>query len=126
MSTVHAFIQESTKFHGHYQVVVQRFHPDSLYQRCAKEVIDCHNIGTAVAIRDRINNGDGVPAPLPKAVEPEPNLELAGGCLCGGLGHTPAVTWLLTGRVEQVHNWATARTLKRDYPPCDALIAGQK
>lgn len=122
MSTVHAFIQESTKFYGHYQVVVHRFTQgvDGLFQRCAKEVIDCHNIGTAVSIRDRLLSE---PTPVVTSTSPEPNLEQAGGCLCGGLGHIPAVTWLLTGRVEQVHNWATARTLKRDYPPCDALIA---
>ena len=106
MST--AFIQNSTKFFGHYQVVN------------GSEVIDCHNIGTAVSIRDRINNPEPV---APVAVEPMPNLELAGGCLTGGLGYTPAVTWLLTGRVEQVHNWATARTLKRDYPPCASLTS---
>ena len=106
MST--AFIQTSTKFFGHYQVVN------------GSEVIDCHNIGTAVSIRDRLLN----PAPVaPVAVAPVKTPEQQAGCLTGGLGYTPAVTWLLTGRVEQVHNWATARTLKRDYPPCDAFIA---
>ena len=126
MSTVHAFIQDSPKFYGCFQVVVHRFTEgvDGLYQRCAKEVIDCANIGTARSVRDGILNGDGSPVPLPKAVAPVPNLEQSGGCLTGGLGHTPAVTWLLTGRVEQVHNWATARSLKRDYPPCHALTAG--
>ena len=125
MSKVVAFIQESTKFLGSYQVVVHRFTKgvDGVFQRCSKEVIDCHNLRTAIGIRDRLLNPEPV---APVAVEPVPNLELAGGCLTGGLGYTPAVTWLLTGRVEQVHNWATARTLKRDYPPCDALIAGQK
>ncbi len=118
MSTVHAFIQESTKFYGHYQVVVHRFHPDSLYQRCAKEVIDCHNIGTAVAIRDRLLNPEPV---APVAAAPVKTLEQQAGCVTGGLGYTPAVTWLLTGRVEQVHNWATARSLKRDNPPCTAI-----
>ncbi len=121
-TTVNAFIQNSTKFFGHYQVVVHRFTTvvDGLYQTCEKEVIDCHNIGTAVSIRDRINNPEPV-APVAVAPERTPNLEEAGGCLTGGLGNTPAVTWLLTGRVEQVHNWATARSLKRDHPPCPAL-----
>jgi hypothetical protein len=36
------------------------------------------------------------------------------GCVLGGLGHTPAITWTITGRVERVHNWATAQTLVRD------------
>ena len=120
-----AFIQDSPKFYGCFQVVVAdvAYNPT---RGVTTEVIDCANYATAVSVRDGINNGDGVPVPLPKAVEPVPNLEQSGGCLTGGLGNTPAVTWLLTGRVEQVHNWATARTLKRDYPPCEALIAGQE
>jgi len=119
-----AFIQDSPKFYGCFQVVVAdvAYNPT---RGVTTEVIDCANYATAVSVRDGINNGDGVPVPLPKAVEPVPNLELSGGCLTGGLGHTPAVTWLLTGRVERVHNWATARSLKRDYPPCHALTAGQ-
>ena len=36
------------------------------------------------------------------------------GCILGGLGHTPAITWTITGRVERVHNWATARTIVSD------------
>ena len=124
MSTVHAFIQESTKFLGSYQVVVHRFTQgvDGLYQRCAKEVIDCHNIGTAVSIRDRLNRPEPVAPVAVAPVAPTKSLEQVGGCVTGGLGYTPAVTWLLTGRVEQVHNWATARSLKRDYPPCDTLV----
>ena len=122
MSTVHAFIQESTKFLGSYQVVVHRFTQgvDGLYQRCAKEVIDCHNIGTARSVRDRLLTPEPV---APVAVAPVKTPEQQAGCLTGGLGYTPAVTWLLTGRVEQVHNWATARTLKRDYPPCASLTS---
>ena len=118
-----AFIQDSPKFYGCFQVVVAdvAYNPT---RGVTTEVIDCANYATAVSVRDGINNGDGVPVALPKAVEPVPNLEQSGGCLTGGLGHTPAVTWLLTGRVEQVHNWATARSLKRDYPPCHALTAG--
>ena len=122
MSTVHAFIQESTKFLGSYQVVVHRFTQgvDGLYQRCAKEVIDCHNIGTARSVRDRLLNPEPV---APVAVAPVKTPEQQAGCLTGGLGYTPAVTWLLTGRVEQVHNWATARPWKRDYPPCASLTS---
>lgn len=96
--TTTAFIQHSTKFFGFYQVVN------------GADVIDCHNYGTAVSICDRINN--------PEPVRPVKSLEQQTGCVTGGLGHTPAITWLLTGRVEQVHNWATARTIKSDYPPC--------
>ena len=118
-----AFIQDSPKFYGCFQVVVAdvAYNPT---RGVTTEVIDCANYATAVSVRDGINNGDGVPVALPKAVEPVPNLEQSGGCLTGGLGHTPAVTWLLTGRVERVHNWATARSLKRDYPPCHALTNG--
>ena len=119
-----AFIQDSPKFYGCFQVVVAdvAYNPT---RGVTTEVIDCANYATAVSVRDGINNGDGVPVALPKAVEPVPNLEQSGGCLTGGLGYTPAVTWLLTGRVERVHNWATARSLKRDYPPCHALTNGQ-
>ena len=118
-----AFIQDSPKFYGCFQVVVAdvAYNPT---RGVTTEVIDCANYATAVSVRDGINNGDGVPVALPKASEPVPNLEQSGGCLTGGLGHTPAVTWLLTGRVERVHNWATARSLKRDYPPCHALTNG--
>ena len=54
--SIHCFIQESPKFYGHYQVVVHRFNVvvDGLYQTCEKEYIDCHNIGTARSIRDRL------------------------------------------------------------------------
>ena len=117
-----AFIQDSPKFYGCFQVVVCDVSQKSSVT--ATEVIDCANYATAVSVRDGINNGDGVPVALPKASEPVPNLEQSGGCLTGGLGYTPAVTWLLTGRVERVHNWATAESLKRDFPPCHALTAG--
>ena len=110
-----AFIQDSPKFYGCFQVVVAdvAYNPT---RGVTTEVIDCANYATAVSVRDGINNGDGVPVALPKASEPVPNLEQSGGCLTGGRHYTPAVTWLLTGRVERVHNWATAESLKRDYP----------
>lgn len=118
--TTHAFIQNSSKFYGHYQVVVHRFTTvvDGVYQTCDKEVIDCHNIGTAVSICDRLN---AEPVVTSTAPESAPDLELSGGCNTGGLGNTPAITWLLTGRVERVHNWATARTLADRHPACHAL-----
>jgi len=105
MST--AFIQNSSKFFGHFQVVN------------GDDIIDCHNLGTAVTIRDRINNPEPVrstTSTVPFRTNTELPLEQRVGCLTGGLGHTPAVTWVLTGRVEQVHNWATARQLKADRP----------
>lgn len=104
MST--AYIQHSSKFYGHFQVVN------------GDDIIDCHNLGTASSICDRLNAADIAPS---TPVEPAPDLELSGGCLTGGLGNTPAITWLLTGRVEQVHNWATARTLADRHPACHAL-----
>ena len=39
-------IYPSPKFYGHYQVVV--------LSSCGNEYIDCHNIGTARSIRDRL------------------------------------------------------------------------
>ena len=120
--SITAFIQPSPKFRDAFEVVV--VDEPSPTEPVIEHVIPCANLATARSVRDGINNGDGVPRPLPRAVEPVPNLEQSGGCLTGGLGNTPAVTWLLTGRVEQVHNWATARSLKRDYPPCHALTAG--
>ena len=125
MSTVHAFIQDSPKFRDAYEVVVHRFTTgiDGIYQRCSREVIPCANIGTARSVRDGILNGEGSPVAIPRAGEDAPNLELACGCLTGGLGYTPAVTWLLTGRVEQVHNWATARTLADRYPADECLTS---
>ena len=42
--------------------------------------------------------------------------EQRGGCIARGSGYDAAVTWIVTGRVERVSNWATARSLKRNYP----------
>ena len=36
------------------------------------------------------------------------------GCALVWCGSRPAVKWNLTGRVEPVHNWATARTIQND------------
>jgi|14BtaG_2_1085337.scaffolds.fasta_scaffold22755_4 hypothetical protein len=72
---------------------------------------DCHNLQTALAhCVDQ-----GVQAhliPVPKQI----TLEEHYGCLTGGLGYTPAITWTLTGRVERVHNWATAKEIARTFP----------
>ena len=116
-----AFIQPSPKFRDAFEVVAIHCEVivEGLAQRVRREVIPCANLATARSVRDGINNGDGVPRPLP--VADKVDLEQTCGCLTGGLGYTPAVTWALTGRVERVHNWATARKLAGDYPACHAL-----
>ncbi len=73
--------------------------------------IACHNYHTASAYvsgRLPVGNTARTSAPLTD--------EQRGGCLTGGAGYDAAVTWLATGRVERCSNWATARTLKRNYP----------
>ena len=114
-----AFIQPSRKFRNAFEVVV--VDEPSPVEPVIEHVIPCANLATARSVRDGINNGDGIPTALPVADEPVPNLEQACGCLTGGLGYTPAVTWALTGRVERVHNWATARSLADRHPACHAL-----
>ena len=70
--------------------------------------IPCANLATARAIRD----GRGAdPAP----VVPR-NVEQSFGCFVGGAGYDSAVTWVLTGRVERCHNWATAKVIARNHP----------
>ena len=74
--------------------------------------IDCHNLATAIShIRDQYN----VQQPKKEIVH-QLTLEEYYGCLTGGMGYTPAITWTLTGRVERVHNWATAKEIARTYP----------
>jgi len=76
------------------------------------ERTDCHNLQTALAhIREQENPQTPVTRE-PKQV----TLEEHYGCLTGGLGYTPAITWTLTGRVERVHNWATAKEIARTFP----------
>ena len=115
MSNQTAFIQPSPKFRDAFEVVVilHDFSDD-------RSTIPCANLATARSVLAGVLNGDGVPRPLPVAGKPD--LEQACGCLTGGLGYTPAVTWTLTGRVERVHNWATARKLAGDHPACHALV----
>ena len=76
------------------------------------KVIPCHNYATASAY---------AAGRLPPAVESARtvaprSLEQAGGCIAGGAGYDPAVTWSVSGRVERVTNWATAKTLVRNNP----------
>ena len=48
--------------------------------------------------------------------------EKAHGCRTGGAGYEPAVLWVLTGRVERVQNWATAKFLADKYHVGNGLI----
>ena len=76
------------------------------------ERTNCHNLQTALA---HIREQESPQSPVthePKQV----TLEEHYGCLTGGMGYTPAITWTLTGRVERVHNWATAKEIARTYP----------
>jgi len=114
--TIPASIRPSIKFNGAYEVIhYAPIAPYSSHLDCyRKTVIPCANLATARTIKRDLNEGR---APAPVAVEPSPlTAEQLGGCLTGGCGYDPAVTWIVTGRVERVHNWATARNLKRNYP----------
>ena len=63
----------------------------------------------------QINNKPFIHSGKP-AIERQISTEEFYGCLTGGMGYTPAITWTLTGRVERVHNWATAKSISRRYP----------
>lgn len=123
-------IKESPKFRGAYEVHATyevhtnvngwgRTHSEEP-PKTFTEVHPCHNYRTASDLCDRLEFGD-----QPTIREPlsSDNLELVCGCNTGGLGNSPAVTWLLTGRVEQVHNWATARTLADRHPAQPVLAS---
>ena len=76
------------------------------------ERVDCHNLATARAhIRDQFKVVD-----CSKEIVRQMTLEEYYGCATGGMGYTPAVTWLLTGRVERVHNWGTAKSIAKEFP----------
>ena len=114
-----AYIAPSTRFHGHYDVVTYEKSRgvNGLYTAFAQKRIPCANIATARTVKREINSGTyELPTVTTETETPKLSAEQLGGCLTGGLGYTPAVTWLATGRVEQVSNWATARQLKRNYP----------
>ena len=73
--------------------------------------IACHNYHTASAYvsgRLPVGNTARTSAPLTD--------EQSGGCIAGGAGYDAAVTWIVSGRVERCHNWATAKSLSRNYP----------
>ena len=95
-------IYESPIYRGSYYVV----------NNSTGERVDCHNLATALQhIKDRENPQNPV-THEPKQV----TLEEHFGCLTGGMGYTPAISWTLTGRVERVHNWATAKEIARTFP----------
>jgi len=119
--SIFATIQPSRTFQGAYEVVryVEQHPTDLVCNRLVRDVIPCANLATARTIKRDVNAGTyGV------AIEPinfptetfNVSQEQTTGCLTGGLGYTPAITWILTGRVEQVTNWATAKSIARNNP----------
>jgi len=72
--------------------------------------VPCHNLTTAKVEAGLIPQHAEQNASVPEQI----SVEEYYGCELGGLGYTPAVTWTITGRVERVHNWATARTIVSD------------
>jgi len=116
-----AYIAPSQQFHGHFDVVTYQKDRgiDGLYQAFTQKRIPCANLGTARTVKREINAGTyhETSKHLPVSVERSLlSAEQLGGCLTGGCGYDPAVTWVSTGRVERVSNWATARQIKRNYP----------
>ena len=112
-----AYIAPSSRFHGCYDVVTYEKSRgvNGLYTAFSQKRIPCANIASARTVKREINAGT-YDQPTETNETPKLSAEQLGGCLTGGLGYTPAVTWLATGRTEQVTNWATARQLKRNYP----------
>jgi len=92
-------ISQSTTHNGAYVVT----HEDGT-------TVPCHNLTTAKVEAGLLNLST---TKLDNFAE-QITVEQYYGCVLGGLGHTPAITWTITGRVERVHNWATAQTLVRD------------
>jgi hypothetical protein len=89
-------ISQSPVHNGAYIVT----HPDG-------RQVPCHNLSTAKVEAGLLNL-------TTTRVNEQITVEQYYGCVLGGMGHTPAITWTITGRVERCHNWATARTLMRD------------
>jgi len=72
--------------------------------------VPCHNLSTAKVEAGLLNLRSTELTGFPEQI----TVEEYYGCVAGGLGYTPAVTWTITGRVERCHNWATARTIVSD------------
>ena len=86
-------ISQSPVHNGAYIVT----HPDG-------RQVPCHNLSTAKIEAGLLNL-------TTTKVNEQVTVEQYYGCVLGGMGHTPAITWTITGRVERCHNWATARTI---------------
>ena len=72
--------------------------------------IPCHNRSTAEYLLRLANNPESK-----KALDiSQLDFEQVFGCALVYHRGLPAVQWNLTGRVEPVHNWATARTIQND------------
>ena len=72
--------------------------------------IPCHNRSTAEYLL-RLSN---TPESKKTLDISQLDFEQIFGCALVWCGSRPAVQWNLTGRVEPVHNWATARTIQND------------
>ena len=72
--------------------------------------IPCHNRSTAEYLLRLSNN----PESRKELDISQLDFEQVFGCALVWHNGRPAVQWSLTGRVEPVHNWATARTLQND------------
>ena len=73
--------------------------------------VPCHNQATASAYAS-----GRLPAVSTARTSAPLTDEQRGGCIAGGAGYDAAVTWIVTGRVERCHNWASAKTIRRNYP----------
>ena len=113
-----AQIVPSQTFYGHYDVLafVKSRGIDGLYQAFTQERIPCANLRTARSILQSIKDGTYETSKVSVAPSATLTDEQQGGCRTGGAGYDPAVTWEVTGRVERVHNWATAKSIARSYP----------
>ena len=113
-----ASIVPSQTFYGHYDVLafVKSRSVEGLYQAFTQERIPCANLRTARSILQSIKEGTYETSKVSVAPSVTLTDEQQGGCRTGGCGYDPAVTWAVTGRVERVHNWATAKSIARSYP----------
>ena len=80
--------------------------------------VACHNLSTAKVEAGILNLGSVTLDSFPEQI----TVEEYYGCVLGGLGHTPAITWTISGRVERVHNWSTAQSIVRDNEKLRAKI----
>ena len=112
-SSIPSVIVPSSRFAGSFDVVsyTNEVIIKGFASRVSRKVTPCHNLATARAYVD----GRLPVASAARTVAPLSD-EQRGGCVRGGAGYDAAVTWLATGRVERVSNWATAGALTRNFP----------